>query len=742
MSRMTQAPVARIHPADIPYSVRRSTLRAWSERVLLGLLFVLFVIRAFIPAWKHLGSDFANYYLAASLYRQGYPVERVYDWTWFQRQKDHAAIERPLVGFIPSTLTSSLLVLPLSLLSPLQANRCWLIVSLGLLLVTAALLKRISSLTWERIGVLIFLALAPLYKNFLLGQVHMVMLLLLTLAAYFYFRDWHFLSGATLAIATALKIYPALFLLFFLLKRQWRAAAGLVCGSVGALIMAAGLFGVDACRIYFHEILPWGLRGEIIDPYATGWDSLNALFHRLFLFEPELNPAPVMHLPYLYALLQSLTHTLILVTFLWALASDHTHPTRAKLEWGIYCFLLLLISSEPLPYHFVILILTVVLLVDDLTTRGLSIWAGVTVGLFVFVCIPYDRIYRVNPKGWESVFFFPRLAWMLVLGGVLLWLLVAKGNESLPARLRSRSFVVAIAASVVITTVGFVLQIRHLSGQFSNYAARVTTSEGSTIAVDPAVTTDSVFYGSLVPQFMSAHDVYRIRRLRAGSVTSFGGGGDWFHPAAMPHGNWTWAELAAKEKSQIVRFESSPAGSSDNVTQVADDAEQPVVSDNGQWLAYIRELHGRGSLWIRPMNRQHGEINSERELVGPQFDVREAAFSPEDQLVFSSWQTGKGRLYSFDIPSGALAQIAAIKCSARYPAFSPNGQCLAFSCERSGVWQLMVMNRRTAEQHQLTTADCNSITPAWSTDSKSLIYATDCGRALGITALSKLSIER
>jgi len=52
------------------------------------------------------------------------------------------------------------------------------------------------------------------------------------------------------------------------------------------------------------------------------------------------------------------------------------------------------------------------------------------------------------------------------------------------------------------------------------------------------------------------------------------------------------------------------------------------------------------------------------------------------------------------------------------------------------------MNRATAQQHQLTAGDCNSITPAWSPDSRSLIYATDCGRALGITALSKLNVVR
>ncbi len=168
------------------------------------------------------------------------------------------------------------------------------------------------------------------------------------------------------------------------------------------------------------------------------------------------------------------------------------------------------------------------------------------------------------------------------------------------------------------------------------------------------------------------------------------------------------------------------------------------MSPRGELLAYIREVRGRGSLWIRriEVGEEATQPSAERELARPGYDVREAAFSPDNQVVFSSWQQGRYKLYFADPQAGTVAELAAVSCSARYPAVSPDGQWMAFSCERGGVWQLVAMNRRTAEQHQLTTSDCNSITPAWLPDSRGLIYATDCGRALGITALSKLSVVR
>ncbi len=748
-----QASGTMICPVETPQLLRHAVWRVWTERVLLALLLVLFAVRGFIPAWSHLDSDFANYYLAAHIYREHYSVERVYEWTWFQRQKDHLGLDRPLVGFIPSTLPSILPILPLSSLPPLQANRCWLVISLGSLFLAVAVLKRTTNLVWRRIGVLTFLAIAPLHTNFLLGQVHVLMLLLLALAAWLYLRSCPFLSGTILAAAAAMKIYPAFFLLFFLVKRQWRAAAGLVCGVAGALLLSIFLFGETACRTYFREILPSGLRGEIIDPYATAWDSLNALLRRLFIYEPELNPVPVAHLPTLYALLHPLLHSLILVVFLWGIGFRRTSASRQKLEWATYCFLPLLLSSEPLPYHFIILILTAVLSVDYLVGRRQSGWVLAVVMFYTLACVPYDRVYRVNPQGWQALFCFPRLFCMFLLAGTLLGILISTSEDSFASRLRSRSLGWAALALIAMTTGGFVLDRRHLAGQFDNYATRVTTSVGSAIAVNPVVTADGVWFGALVPQFTSSQDAYVIHRLHAGLISSYGGNGDWFYPASTiadsagygfaAYGSASWAEVASEGGSRIIRFDSAgvPTSSGTLTTEVVD-AQQPVVSALGEQLAYIREVRGLGSLWIRPTIGQAGttQSNPERELAGPQYDVHEAAFVSDAELIFSSSQRERYRLYSVDPQSGNVVELTSVTCSARYPVPSPDGRWIAFSCERGGVWQLMLMNRSTAEQRQLTNSDCNSITPAWLPDSRSLIYATDCGRALGITALSKLSV--
>src|ERR1022692_322391 len=132
-----------------------------TEWILVAALLAVFAGRGFLPAWQTLNTDFPNYYLAASLYHRGVPLGRVYEWIWFQRQKDYAGIQQPLVGFIPNPPMCVLPVLPLSLLSPLAAKRAWLILNLGFLLLALGLLNRVTKRGWRRAALISLLCIAP-----------------------------------------------------------------------------------------------------------------------------------------------------------------------------------------------------------------------------------------------------------------------------------------------------------------------------------------------------------------------------------------------------------------------------------------------------------------------------------------------------------------------------------------------------------------------------------------------------
>jgi hypothetical protein len=273
----------------------------------------------------------------------------------------------------------------------------------------------------------------------------------------------------------------------------------------------------------------------------------------------------------------------------------------------------------------------------------------------------------------------------------------------------------------------------------------VVTVPGSALAMDPVVTSEGLFFTALVPKSLpSVPNTYAVHELKAGSVMSFAVGGDWFHPAMGKDGHRAWAEVATSSGSRVVRFSAAfPSSSTDDITVEAEDAQQPVVPPDGELLAFIRQVKGRDGLWIQPISAGQLEARTgERQIVGSQYDVREAAFFPDHRIVFSSKRDGRFRLYEFNPASEAIEEMNVPTCSARYPAISPDRERIAFSCEQGGTWQIHVMDLRTREQVQLTNADCNSVSSVWTLDSKELIYATDCGRGLGLTALARLSVFR
>src|SRR5215468_8672856 len=138
------------------------------EVALCVILAALFLLKAILPAWRSLNTDFPNYYLVARLLREGYSLDRIYDWIWLQRIKDHWGLDQSLVGFAGLTPLSALPVWPVAGFAALTAKRIWIIANLLFLFGTVETLHRVTSVSQRRIWILSLLAVIPLRTSFLL----------------------------------------------------------------------------------------------------------------------------------------------------------------------------------------------------------------------------------------------------------------------------------------------------------------------------------------------------------------------------------------------------------------------------------------------------------------------------------------------------------------------------------------------------------------------------------------------
>lgn len=90
------------------------------------------------------------------------------------------------------------------------------------------------------------------------------------------------------------------------------------------------------------------------------------------------------------------------------------------------------------------------------------------------------------------------------------------------------------------------------------------------------------------------------------------------------------------------------------------------------------------------------------------------------------------RLYEIDA-TGARRLLVAGRL--RRPRLSPDGTRVAFQAFVDGSWGVCAVDRRSGLFNRVTRGPANDVEPAWTADGRSIVFASDRGRGLGLTTL-------
>ena len=151
------------------------------------------------------------------------------------RQTGRIATDLGVHNYLPCF---TILMTPWSWLPLPVAAVLFVLVSLGLFGVTVWLCARPLCATVEArarwaVPIAVGLMTPYVYACAVLGNLGLVLLFLVVLAWYWAARGRPWVAGAALGLATLLKVLPAVLIVFFLLKRQWRVAGG----AVGTIVV-------------------------------------------------------------------------------------------------------------------------------------------------------------------------------------------------------------------------------------------------------------------------------------------------------------------------------------------------------------------------------------------------------------------------------------------------------------------------------------------------------------------------
>ncbi|MGZ6388890.1 MAG: glycosyltransferase family 87 protein, partial [Ktedonobacterales bacterium] len=209
-------------------------------------------------------SDFADFYAAARGLRMGFGPE-IYSPTQLHAIDQlpgscagsvlhifHKTLQTPYVN--PPLL--AILLQPLTMLPCVDAFRVWRLISLA---IWAAVILLLAWQVWHRcvqqghtpsraaLAAAYITALAatayPVLDGLWLGQVHLLIFAGIVLAWWLRKHNQPVAAGVVLAVITLIKLLPAVLIVYFLLRRDWRVVAGALVGGVlllGVMVVGAG----------------------------------------------------------------------------------------------------------------------------------------------------------------------------------------------------------------------------------------------------------------------------------------------------------------------------------------------------------------------------------------------------------------------------------------------------------------------------------------------------------------------
>ena len=115
--------------------------------------------------------------------------------------------------------------------------------------------------------------------------------------------------------------------------------------------------------------------------------------------------------------------------------------------------------------------------------------------------------------------------------------------------------------------------------------------------------------------------------------------------------------------------------------------------------------------------------------------------SPDGPIYFELVAHGASTTMAFD-PSTRNTAPAYLPDSVKPSdsVSSPDGRWAVFESARNGPKQIWLRNVTSGTVQLLTGGNCNSTSPVWELDSKAIIFASDCGRGIGLPALYRATV--
>jgi alpha-1,2-mannosyltransferase len=372
----------------------------------LGIILILamnYLTSIVLPLRNQVLGDFFVYYAGANVWLHG---GNLYDPNQLQQFNLAQSLLKGQIGPFTSPPSALLFFAPFALLPVAEAKAAWLVFGFVLLvgsgvflwLAVRASVPLPPSPVWLAI---MFTSSQSLQDSFDFGQVNTLYSFLFALGLWAWTQRRSAVTGLAMALGAAVKVFSAIFFLYFLLKRAWRALAASIASGGVLLLVTAAITGAQTWLDYLFRILP-----DASEHRVSSFDQSMLVFLRRSNFllgllhdTDQLDKSPSAEMSLL-----ALAVTVILLVFSawWFTRFARSESLEGQLEFAAVIVVMMLVLPRMWEHYLMWLILPFYLILAYVANRRLTIIGQLAVLLLILLSwlLSQDSPNLFTQPGW------------------------------------------------------------------------------------------------------------------------------------------------------------------------------------------------------------------------------------------------------------------------------------------------------------------------------------------------------
>lgn len=155
----------------------------------------------------------------------------------------------------------------------------------------------------------------------------------------------------------------------------------------------------------------------------------------------------------------------------------------------------------------------------------------------------------------------------------------------------------------------------------------------------------------------------------------------------------------------------------------ADNAIQPTIALRGNRIAFQRYAIDT-NIWRAPLDP--ADHQPARKLIESTSEDSAPAYSPDGQrIAFASNRSGSYEIYVSNSDGSNPIALTSMKTLCGSPSWSADAKQIAFDCRRAGAWDIFVIDADGGAARPVTNGPQSNVQPTWSQDGKWLFFISN-----------------